>query len=309
MSETTTETMRPRRGPAFVLAAGLATLAAACEADGVGTGTFELRVSGEAAAKTGFPYTRDGMSVGLVDGWTVRFTRFVVSLGEIRLRTSGGEEAFASAQNQVADLVQGDPTVLTVSGLAARRWDRFGFNIVPVGANPKVLNDVPGAEIEAMRAAGANYLVQGSAEKDGARYTFRWLVKAPTRNSSCTNGVDNTDGFVVRNNATTTGEITIHIDHMFWDTLGTERSRLRFEAIAAAAGEDRVVTWDALATQRLAELRGVDGMRLRDETGAPLVYNPGAVPLPASNLQEFIAASMASMGHVNGTGLCTVNRL
>jgi hypothetical protein len=38
------------------------------------------------------------------------------------------------------------------------------------------------------------------------------------------------------------------------------------------------------------------------------VYDPGSLPLPDKNLYEYVLVSMASMAHLNGLGLCSVER-
>jgi hypothetical protein len=100
------------------------------------------------------------------------------------------------------------------------------------------------------------------------------------------------------------------MDHMFWDTLGTEVAQLRFDPIwGADVDQDGTVTTEELTDQRISALADPMGAPLLDEEGAPLVYDPGSLPLPDKNLYEFIQLSMASMAHLNGLGLCSVERL
>jgi hypothetical protein len=56
-------------------------------------------------------------------------------------------------------------------------------------------------------------------------------------------------------------------------------------------------------------LQDPDGEPLLDEEGEPLVYDPGAIPLADKNLREFLLAASASQAHLNGLGLCSVQRL
>ncbi|HSO00666.1 MAG TPA: hypothetical protein VLS89_20380, partial [Candidatus Nanopelagicales bacterium] len=109
---------------------------------------------------------------------------------------------------------------------------------------------------------------------------------------------------------TTDAEITFHVDHVFWDTLGAEQSRLRFDPMwGANKNRDLVIDLDELAAQRLADLTDPEGQPLLDEAGQPLVYNPGSIPLPDKNLLEFVLVSAASQAHLNGLGLCSVQAL
>lgn len=272
-------------------------------------GDLVIHISGEGAAKLGYPFVKNNETIAFVDGWRVRFDKFLVGLAEVRLAATRGAEVSTGAQTMVADLRLGDPEVVRWTALEARRWDRFGFRIVAPQADARALNRVADADRARMTEGGFNYWIEGRAEKNGETFTFTWGLRNPTRNTSCTNGLDGTDGFVVRNHATAQGEITIHVDHLFWDTLGGEVSRLRFDAIAGASRDDFDVTFEELAAQSLASPRGRDGQPLLDERGQPLSYNPGSVPIGAPNLASFILASSASQAHVNGLGLCTVSRL
>lgn len=302
-------TLRPRA--LAVLTATCVAFAAqgGCAASDAGRGAVAIRVSGEGAAKTGYPYVKNGAEIRFADGWTVRFSKYLVSVGELRLASADDVDAFASTDVFVTDLHLDDPTILLQDGLEARRWERFGFRVVPPPPTAKTVGQVAAEDLVRMQQGGFNYWLEGTAEKDGRSVSFAWGLGNPTRATNCTNGLDNTEGVVVRSNATADVEITFHLDHLFWDTLGTEVANLRFEAIAAVADGDSRVTFDALATQPLADLRAADGGPLVDEDGQRILYNPGSVPLPEQNLQAFMLATSAGQAHLNGLGLCTISRL
>lgn len=280
-----------------------------CSSGESGVGAVAIRISGEGAAKSGYPYMKNGAAIRFVDGWAVRFSKYLVSVGELRLASADDVVAFTSTDVFVTDLHLGDPTLLIQEGLGARRWDRFGFRVVPPPPAAKTIGPVTAEDLSRMQRGGFNYWIEGIAEKDGRTVSFAWGLANPTRATNCTNGLDNTEGVVVRNNATADVEITIHVDHLFWDTLGTEVANLRFDAIAAAANGASEVTFDALAAQPLSDLRGLDGGALVDASGARILYNPGSVPLPAQNLRAFMLATSAGQAHLNGLGLCTISRL
>jgi hypothetical protein len=291
----------------WALCGALALAACAEEGDSGAKGALALTVSGEERATEGFPM-RSERRTPFVDGWSVRFTKLLISVSEITVAATGGPTR-ADATTYVADLTQGDAPLVTLTDIEARRWDRVSFVIAPPGADAVALAGVSAEDVAAMRDAGANYWIEGRATKGDLTYTFAWLVRNPTRNADCTNGQDQTAGVVVPVGVTAQAEVTLHLDHLFWASLGAERATLRFEAIAAAAGDDRHITWDELASQRLSDLKGIDGQPLRDEAGRLLAYNPGPVPLADLNLQAFINASLATAAHFNSSGLCTVQRL
>ena len=292
-----------------MVASIVAVAVGACALDGDGDGAVLVRVSGEGAATQGYPFEKNGARIAFVDGWSLRFSKVLVSVGAIRLSSADDAVAFDDPSFFVMDLQKGDAPLFTVEAIPARRWDRFSFRVMspPSGARP--IGAVASADIEQMRTSGWNTWLEGVAEKGGLAYSFAWGLANPVRATNCSNGVDGTDGIVVKRGSTSIAEITMHLDHIFWDTLGTELSKLRFDAIAGASRDDRNVTWAELALQTLDDLRGPDGAPLRDEQGAVLVYNPGAVPLADRTLQAFILATTASQAHLNGTGLCTVTRL
>jgi hypothetical protein len=294
--------------------ATLAALAASlglagCSGAEPGAGAVSIRLSGEGAAKTGYPYSKNGAEILFTDGWRVRFSKYLVSVGQLRLTGADDVEAFRSDEVFVTDLHRGDPTVLVREGLQARRWERFSFRVLPPPEEAKIVGEVASADLARMQRDGLNYWIEGIAEKNGRSVSFAWGLSNATRATNCTNGLDGTEGIVVRNNATTEAEITFHLDHLFWDTLGTEVANLRFDAIAATAGDDSVVSLDEVATQPLADLRGPDGSVLMDANGKRIFYNPGSVPLPEPNLRAFMLATSAGQAHLNGVGLCTISRL
>ncbi|MBX3226956.1 MAG: hypothetical protein KIT84_40910 [Labilithrix sp.] len=287
----------------------VAFLVAACSGESGGSGSVSVRVSGEGAAKGGYPYVKDGVEIRFVDGWSVRFSKYLVSVGQLRLAGADDAVAFDSNDVFVVDLHQGDPVIFTASGLDARRWERLSFRVIAPPAEAKPIGAVAADDLARMQREGLNYWLEGVAEKEGRAVAFAWGLANPTRATNCSNGVDGTEGIVVRNNATAEAEITFHLDHLFWDTLGTEIAKLRFDAIAAAAGEDGVVRFDDLTKQALSDLRDGAGEPLRDGAGARLVYNPGSVPLADQTLRAFMLAASAGQAHLNGLGLCTITRL
>lgn len=291
------------------LALACVSLMVACANESDGAGSVAIRVSGEGAAKSGYPYVKNGVDIRFADGWSVRFSKYLVSVGQLRLASADDAVAFESREVFVADLHAGDPVIHTAANIDARRWERLSFRVVPPPADAKVVGAVAADDVTRMQAGGFNYWIEGTAEKDGRSVAFAWGLANPTRATNCSNGVDGTEGLVVRNNATVEAEITFHLDHLFWDTLGTEVAKLRFEAIAATAGPDGAIRFEDLGKQSLSDLRDQKGDPLRDDAGARLVYNPGSVPLPDQTLQAFMLAASAGQVHLNGLGLCTVTRL
>lgn len=274
-----------------------------------GKGTLAVRITGEDAAKTGFPVQEDMEMIAFEDGWTLQFSKFLISVGAIDVKGADGAVGSSSSDTYIADLHAADASLPEVASLEARRWERFSFQIKAPDATAKTVGTVDSADVQAMIAGKYNYWLEGTATKGAETIAFAWGLANPTQNANCTNGVDNTDGVVIRANATTEAEITIHVEHLFWDSLGSELASLRFDAIAAVAGADKKVTTEEIAMQSLANLKDAQGMPLVDGNNMPIVYNPGSVPLKTQDLLSFIQASGASMAHLNGEGLCTISGL
>ncbi|MDC0712820.1 hypothetical protein POL68_30445 [Stigmatella sp. ncwal1] len=282
-----------------VLAAAI-LLSGACSP----TATGEVRgvMSGEEGAQDGYP------SHLFADGWSVRFTKYLVAVGDFVLTSDSGE-THAASRHVLVDLQKGDVALAHLTGLAAGRWN-VGFAVRP----PDDFTELPDSNVSAedlarVRSHGYSYWLEGEAVKVGTgvyRFSFGFPVNA--RMENCINGVDGTQGIVVPENSTAEAEITLHAEHMFYDRLGTHRGvQLRFEPFAATAGPDKVITSEGLATQQLLDLRGMQGEELLDSEGKPVVYEPGAYGV--KTLWEFVSQSIVDQAHLNGGGVCAVSPL
>jgi hypothetical protein len=263
---------------------------------------------GEEGAREGFPFdTADG-EVAFEDGWTLTFDRYLVSLGDLEVASSDGETGVASEAVYVFDLTQGTPRLEELIDLGVRRWDEFSFSIRAPGRDEpvKLSGGATQADADLMRDGDLNYFIEATAEKDGQIVTLAWGLDNPTDNRDCTNGLDEKPGVVVKANTATEAVITFHVEHLFWDALGSEQTRLRFDAIAALADDTGQVPWAALADQMLADLTNADGDPLVDANGTRVTYDPGSSGLLRNDLQQFILTSTRTQAHLNGNGLCTI---
>lgn len=240
------------------------------------------------------------------DGWSVQFTKYLVSLGDFTLTSAAGDVR-ATAEHMVVDVQKGDVPLTALTGLAAGRYS-VAFQVGPPEARTVAGGSVSSGDLELMRERGFSYFVEGRAQNRDPTlgvYAFRMGFPVHARMVDCINGVDGTQGIVVPENSVAEAEVTIHAEHMFYDRLGTHRGvQLRFEAIAATADANHAITPEGLASQELLDLRGLDGGELRDAQGQPVVYQPGAHAI--RTLQEFVTQSIVDQAHLNGGGVCTV---
>ncbi len=280
--------------------AALVTMAlagTACEP--VAEGEVRVTMSGGDGTQRGYP------SHLFQDGWSVQFTKYLVSLGDFTLTSPSGEKRTAP-EHVLVDVQKGDVPLTSLKGLPAGRWS-VGFRVSPPREDTtRPDGAISSEDLAMMRERGYSYWVEGVAVKAGVGvYTFRMGFPVDARMVDCVNGVDGTQGLVVPENSVAEAEVTIHAEHMFYDRLGTHRGvQLRFDAFAATADANRVITPEGLSAQKLLDLQGPDGGELKDSQGRPVVYEPGAYTV--RTLQEFVTQSIVDQAHLNGGGVCTV---
>jgi hypothetical protein len=216
-----------------------------CCACSGGEGEVEVRVWGEAFIEEGIPATE------LADGWAIGFDGFEVVLRDV----------------SVAGVSFEDPEPVDLSEPSEGRGQRVGRAAAPAGEHDDAAFSI------------VSVVVEGSAEQGGVTKTFAWTFDTAVAYSNCETQTEVPRGGV--------GElqITVHADHLFYDSLVSEEPALRFDAIAAAdTDNDGEVT--------MAELAAAD-------IGA---YDPGNLAI--DDLWSFLAAQAQTMGHVDGEGHC-----
>jgi hypothetical protein len=281
----------------------LPALHACGDAEDGPTGSVEVRISGQAFAKQGWPITIDGETLEFEDGWSVRFEHVIASVSAFRLGDEGREVIARNPPGFVVDLQKGDFVLWNLADVPAQRFRDVGYQFTSPAADAVSMGSVPEALIEAMRSEGYALFIQGTGEKQGRSVTFQFGIPGEVTTSACLNGHDETDGVIVGEGRTARAEITLHMDHLFWDDHDAEEPRLLFGPLAYAAGDDDLVTLDELAAQRLTDLHDADGAPLTDADDNPIVYVP-RVELPDNNLREYLIDTALTLGHFNGEGHC-----
>jgi hypothetical protein len=298
------------RSALVALALGfLATTVAACTGEeSASSGDLAVSVSGGAAIRDGFPHTEGDTTFAFADGWTVQYTKYVVSVGGVRLSVPGGRGEVASwAGPRALDLKQSasaslDLTVL--EGVSAIRYD-IGFEFSAVSSAAERGN-ISTADFDLMSRNGWSILVEGvAAHSSKGTVRFRIGLPVASRYEECVNGKDQTQGIAIEANKTTGVFIYSHAIHIFWDTLATGDEDLRFDAFAAVKGGDDLVTEEELKGQDLNDLRDGEGNPLRDSAGKRIFYNDGGRLAPGhQTLYDFVIEAVRASAHFNGVGLC-----
>lgn len=282
------------------------TFAACGDADSgsSGAGTLRVKISGEEAARDGYPVGSGDDEIAFADDWTLKFEKVLVSLTNFELRASDGESADLTSGAVVADLHQGEPQLWKFEDVPARRWDRVGYAYAPPSSRSKKANDVDDADIELMHDEGYSLLIEATATKGERTIPLQYGFAFEVEMTRCENGIDETDGIVVANNAVNEAQVTVHLDHLFFDTFAVDDANLHFDPMAAMAPARGRLTLDDLAKQNnLSDLKGPDGKPL------DLAYDPGSVfdPVP-KNLRDYVVAAATTTGHWNGEGHCIYER-
>jgi hypothetical protein len=275
-------------------------IALLCVACGGEVGTVQIEASGEEAAVSGFP-VEDGPA--FVDGWSLTFDTLVVSLTGIELRGADGEVAPVDVEPVLVDLSAGDRALWTLEGVPARRWEDVRYELAPATAASVDAGPVDAAVRQRMVDEGLSVYLEATAERAGETRTLAWGFALDVLNRGCVAG-DGTDGIVVPAGGVAQGQMTLHWDHLFFDSLRLDDAEMRFDAMAAVAEPDGSIPLENLRMQRLADLRDADGEPLLDEAGAPLVYDPGSTPLEEPTLFHMVRVAATTIGHWNGEGHC-----
>jgi hypothetical protein len=266
------------------LVAGLGSVACG---DAEGEGALAFTTYGEDFIEQGIPATE------FADGWSVRYEKFLVVLRDVRVSEAGGKVAAEDATSRLFDMTKpGDKAVVSFDGLPAKAYPNVGFRIGPVDANTEV-SAATEEDKALLLATSSSIYVAGFAERGSVRKTFRWAFDTDTVYDECRAEVAGREvsGVVVTNGGRENVQITLHGDHLFYDDLQGDDAKLRFDAMAAADGnDDGEVTLDELAAVELATL-------------PPERYGTGSAS-GIGDLRAFVTALTRTIGHFRGEGEC-----
>lgn len=300
--------MRPSR---IVLPLGLAAaLVPVLACDGGGEGRLALSLEAETTIT-------DGIAAGseledIVDGWSVDFDAYVVSVADLEFSQSSGGAVASFPTVRVLDLrrVPGGSFPLVDASLDSGRWDHVAYSLVAPDAATVADASVDPTDLAAMVAGGCTYLVRGtlsnptgeSCPPDGAcraatEIDFELCVPATVRFSDCQAEGTVAPGFAIRSGGTTQAALTIHGDHLFFDSFpgGAEivARRAQWLADADVDGNDRVDD---------AELRGITNLSALFPASLYSLANPPGGALTTAF--DFLVAQMRTQGHFQGEGEC-----
>ena len=224
----------------------------------------------------------------------------------------------------------------------------FGFDLAAPSASAKKVNVskmVPDSVVQQMVTNGWTVWMKGTAEFKGGtscrssnsaydfgrlpkKVNFAFGYKTPVTFKNCINPElmpAESKGIQGQKNAETVVQVTLHLDHPFWDAL-TEDAPLRWDLIAARKSV-AMGAGPAMVDVTNADLTGVDFVaakdaqnnalpwRVCDATGdvpsGNVSYGLGGVPTSAAggasglkDYVDFMTYNLSTMGHLNNDGLC-----
>lgn len=244
----------------------------------------------------------EGLSPGtgrerIVDGWEVRFDKYLLAIGNVKLGRDATHIEVTDSTKVVYDLVQipqGDWIFAELTDLEAKRYDFFGYETV-AASQAQRHSSVSAADYEAMVDRDATYLIEGTLIKADEQVTFRFVVPNETAYGPCSaNGVP---GLAVTGNGAVAVGLTIHGDHLFFDSFDSHDVQRRAQWIADAdLDEDGHVDEE--------ELKAIQGPALSELLPSELYALGGWSAFPIESAYDFLRAQLHTQGHYQGEGEC-----
>jgi hypothetical protein len=259
-------------------------LLSACSNEEYGSATFTTW--GEQYIEEGIP-----AAGGFVDGWSLKYGKFLVNFHQLQVATSSGEVAQTSPESYFVDnVVPGRKRLVTFDDVTAK--------IKPAVASAKIVAG-DSADLEMMVELGYSIYVEGTAHKGDVSKVFALGFGTGSQYDECHSEPSGkgTAGIVVTDGSEETSDLTTHGDHLFYDRLqgtagGNGEPSLRFDDVAAADDNGDA---DGNITLEELENQAVDLKR----------YDPSG--LPAANMKDFMTGLARTVGHFRGEGECTIS--
>ncbi|MBN2340718.1 MAG: hypothetical protein JXX29_03865 [Deltaproteobacteria bacterium] len=246
------------------------------------TGMLSVETWGEEYIETGIPQTE------FVDGYGITYNTFLVSISDIAVQS--GENAAPALQlpeQKVWDLTQTGPFEIGSGEVDAGDYAHTAYTIAPAAAAATAGN-ASAADVQLMKDNGYSVYVVGSATNGTDTYTFTWGFTTNTVYEPC-----HSTG-TVSEDAAGSIQLTIHGDHLFYDSAVSADPSLRFEDLALAdADADGDITPAELSAYLLA----------------PLAYYMVPGDSGVENMWQYLSHMTTTLGHIDGEGHCEITSM
>ena len=268
---------------------------------GSGNGNLSVVIGAEDTIPAGLNAGDGPEDIG--DGFEIRFSRYIVAVGQVAMNQVGGSNPQESSVVAVADftsLPSTQPELTAFSGIPTGQYTSFGFETPPPLADVGNINSVAQEDIDAMVANGWSYIIEGTITQvsDDASKSFLIEADVPTVYSDCA-----VDGLQPGVNvaANSTADITIHGDHIFFNGFPEEEGDVQRLAswlwsIEDTDGDEVLSRPDFEAATDIGSLFPVPPGGAYELTGGPIS--------PIRNAWDFVRAQLGTQGHIRGEGEC-----
>ncbi len=204
------------------------------------------------------------------DGWSVQYSRFLISLGHASPEGDACLFYSDAAYNRVLDARRAGPQKLSIiymlytCSIDYEVSSPWSDSVLGEGATAtdRELMRTPGAD-DYVKESGISLRVEGTAEKDGVGKRFSWSFRNRIDSTNCSFVVDGqvVQGVDLHENEAVTRDFTVHGATLFQDRLDAGQAKLRFGALAAAdegGDADGEVTLEELGQVPLADVAVAD---------------------------------------------------
>lgn len=280
----------------------IAITAVGCSDDGGrgDSGNLTVVLDAEETIPEGIPSDPSGEDdEAIVDGYSVEFSRYIVSVGLVDMAQANGANRQQSSVVTVADYVSLPttlPTLDTFNGIPTGQYSEFGYDTPVVDASVVNVNGVSDDDVQAMIDNDLTYIIQGTLNAD-AGGSKEFLIEADVPSTYLLCGEEPELGVNV--GANTTAGVTLHGDHIFFNGFPADESDVM-----------RLAQW-------MWDVEDVDDDGVLTRTDFEAATDIGALyPSPAysglndgpagaiNNAWDFIRSQLGTQGHINGEGEC-----
>ena len=197
--------------------------------------------------------------------------------------TGRGEVAHELAGAELYDVVPAGPHGMGALEADGGVWRSVRFTVAP---SPELsAGNTTGDQATMMQNLGASVALAGDLTCGGTTVTFEWIFDTAT-----TYTCDPTN-LVVGASREASSQLTVHGDHLFYDSLVDPDAGLQAQAyVDADADEDGVLTMEELRAAPIAPT----GLDVGGQSGIETLW-------------DYLSAQTTTLGHIDGEGHCDVS--
>ena len=255
------------------------------DSDNNGSGTLKVTLWGEEFIETGIPAEE------FADGYAINYHKFLVNIKDIKVAQSGdhpdNDEMFELPASKIWDVTKKGPTLLGKKELSAGEYNHTSYKVTQASKD-SIAGNASKKDVDFMKKNGYSMYVEADATDGKISKHFAWGFKYNALYDPCKSTGSVKDG------KEATVQVTIHGDHLFYNSAVSHEPDLMFTEIAKADGDD-----DGEVTQ--AELEGYAIKTLPDYVVPP---DRGDI----DNMWEYISFMATTTGHIDGEGGCEIKR-